>query len=1097
MIARCAVLGKEETVNRVAYRRSRRLLTRRARSIAATMACGFLLAVAPTSRPAASPSSVPGYSITDLGTLGGGNTLPWAVNNLGQVVGWATVPGGSGTGSGCLYDASGLHRLDFPDARAINDAGQVAGQGPGGHAVLYKDGVLHDLGTIGGGQHSISLAINALGHVVGWTDTQPGSDSRSGTHAFLYDGTSMQDLGSLPGLDFSTAEGINASDQVVGGSFVYGQSITHAFLWDKGVMQDLNPPGSTQSWGWGINDAGQVVGTVRFGGAPRLHAFLYDSTGMHDLGTLGGGWSAARGINNAGQIVGTSETADLNNTSVYGHPFLYSGGVMHDLNALLLTSAPWEQFAALGINDRGQIIGQGFSGVDTDHPQSRAYLLTPDPTAHVAPPAAPSNLAVKFVPLRELDLTWADNSDNEQRFEIQRRRFWSDWATVATVGPNTMTFSDVTVGAYIHYMYRVRAVNAVGASAWSDMASSDVGTGAWASLGWGSHDFGSTPLGSSSDPWALTVTNAGTGTLQIQSLTLAGDNAGDFVIVDSPTSVAPADTAVIHLAFTPTALGSRKAELTFTSSAENKEVTVRLSGTAVTPPVPTLGLSPDSLDFGQQPVGLNGSLALLLQNTGNVPLKVSSIAIQGPNAGEFTLAPGGWSGGTLQPGRISLLNVRFSPAMTGSRSASLVISDDAANSPQLVSLTGVGTAPLLTLSADTLVFGVQPANAAQTLILTNHGDAPLTVDGVGLAGPDAGSFHIVTDTGEKNLAVGASRTLTLSFSPAAVASRRARIAAARIAAVSYSATLEIHDNDPHPGAPHQVTLTAVTVAGPAPGAAPPAAPTNLAATVTPANQIALTWTDNSSNETAFAIWRQTGDGAFGRVGVVAPHTTHFTDTGLTPNINYTYEVRATNNVGASAWSNPATVALLPPAAPTHLAATAPSASQVDLTWTDNSDNETAFAIWRQTGGGAFVRVGVVAPHTTHFSDTGLMPNTAYTYEVRATNNVGASAWSHEAPATTLEAPPAAPANLTASVVSAGEIDLTWTRGGGNETGIAIFRRMGGGGWQRLAVVAPSVTRYADRSVQPVTSYRYQVRAHNNHFVSAWTNTVSGLTPPAP
>jgi hypothetical protein len=46
-------------------------------------------------------------------------------------------------------------------------------------------------------------------------------------------------------------------------------------------------------------------------------------------------------------------------------------------------------------------------------------------------------------------------------------------------------------------------------------------------------------------------------------------------------------------------------------------------------------------------------------------------------------------------------------------------------------------------------------------------------------------------------------------------------------------------------------------------------------------------------------------------------------------------------------------------------------------------------------------------------------------------------------------------------------------------------------------VVPSATRYADRSVQPGTSYRYQVRAHNNHLVSAWSNAVSGATPPAP
>jgi hypothetical protein len=180
----------------------------------------------------------------------------------------------------------------------------------------------------------------------------------------------------------------------------------------------------------------------------------------------------------------------------------------------------------------------------------------------------------------------------------------------------------------------------------------------------------------------------------------------------------------------------------------------------------------------------------------------------------------------------------------------------------------------------------------------------------------------------------------------------------------------------------------------------PAAPSGLTASIVSSTQVNLAWTDNSDNEFAFAIWRQTGTGSFTRVGVVPPNTTSFTDAGLTPGTTYTYEVRATNNIGASGWSNQATVALVPPAAPTRLTVSGVSASAVNLTWTDNSYNETAFAIWRQSGGSAFVRVGVVAPNTTRFTDTGLTPNTTYTYEVRATNNVGASAWSNQMSVTT-------------------------------------------------------------------------------------------------
>jgi fibronectin type 3 domain-containing protein len=166
--------------------------------------------------------------------------------------------------------------------------------------------------------------------------------------------------------------------------------------------------------------------------------------------------------------------------------------------------------------------------------------------------------------------------------------------------------------------------------------------------------------------------------------------------------------------------------------------------------------------------------------------------------------------------------------------------------------------------------------------------------------------------------------------------------------------------------------------------------------------VVLAWTDNITDAQSLWIWRQSGHSAWIFVAFTPPLTTTYTDTSLAPGTTYTYRMQATGETGASGWSNEATAVTVAasPAAPTHLTATAPSPSQVDLTWTSHSDNETAFAIWRATGDGAFVRVGVVAPHTTRFSDTGLTPNTTYTYEVRATNNIGASAWSNPATAAT-------------------------------------------------------------------------------------------------
>jgi hypothetical protein len=156
-----------------------------------------------------------------------------------------------------------------------------------------------------------------------------------------------------------------------------------------------------------------------------------------------------------------------------------------------------------------------------------------------------------------------------------------------------------------------------------------------------------------------------------------------------------------------------------------------------------------------------------------------------------------------------------------------------------------------------------------------------------------------------------------------------------------------------------------------------------------------------------------------------------------------------------------------PAPTGGLTATALPATAIQLTWADQSDNETGFAVWRTTGGGLYTRVGLTGANATSYQDNGLAPNTTYTYRVRAYNNEGVAAWSAPASATTPNTP-APPTALVALTSGDRRPTLTWTDNSASETGFAIWRQQGGGSWTRAGLVPTGVTIFQDAGVPALT-----------------------------
>lgn len=276
----------------------------------------------------------------------------------------------------------------------------------------------------------------------------------------------------------------------------------------------------------------------------------------------------------------------------------------------------------------------------------------------------------------------------------------------------------------------------------------------------------------------------------------------------------------------------------------------------------------------------------------------------------------------------------------------------------------------------------------------------------------------------------------------------------------------------------------------------PAAPSGLAAEAVSEEEIHLSWTDNSGNETGFSIERSpNGSTSWVEVATVNADEESYNDTGLDSNTPYYYRVRAYNGTGNSDYtaSASATTSDVIPEAPTGLDAVTYSSSRIDLSWTDNSDNETGFRIERSPNGTtSWIEIDTVGADEISYSNTGLEHATTYYYRVRAYNAVGNSSYTNTDHDMTTDIPPVAPSELGLAVQNL-EITLTWTDNSGNETGFRIYRSLNGTDFTNVHTVGAGVTTWKDTGLSPYTTYYYYVEAYNGLGSSGSSNTESAST----
>ncbi len=187
-----------------------------------------------------------------------------------------------------------------------------------------------------------------------------------------------------------------------------------------------------------------------------------------------------------------------------------------------------------------------------------------------------------------------------------------------------------------------------------------------------------------------------------------------------------------------------------------------------------------------------------------------------------------------------------------------------------------------------------------------------------------------------------------------------------------------------------------------------------------------------------------------------------------------------------------------PATPSNLVATAAGTSSINLTWSDNSTNETGFVLMQSsTPGGIFNKLITLPANTTSYTDVGLGSSATYYYKIQATNTGGNSTWSNEASATTNTPPatiPAAPSNLVAAASGSSVINLTWIDNASNETSYVLQRSLSSAsGFAAIATLGSNSTSYSNTGLNSSTTYYYRVQAVNTAGISAWSNTANATT----
>ena len=755
---------------------------------------------------------------------------------------------------------------------------------------------------------------------------------------------------------------------------------------------------------------------------------------------------------------------------------------------------------------------------------TNAQGATPSPSANlVMPPAPPRIVGAASEGATSVGVYWQDQSPDETSFVIEYRQTasstWTVWSTEAPANATSAIVTGLQRG--VSYQFRVFAKHVRNGLSTPSAAET------------------LNRLGVPAAPSDLVVTAQGSTRVALTWV----DNSTDEVAfdVEQRTGSNPWATAVSTAAdanwasvtgLTPgQAYGFRVAARNANGVEYSSAVTVSM------PPLPPTGLSvaevsPTSArltwtDASTSETGFQVEYRAVGEESWttwgtSAAANAASITVTGLTAGvgyEFRVRAKGSDGSLSDPSNVATLAPLGAPAApsgftvvaTGSTGVTATWVDNSSNESvfrverRLSGAEDWTEAALANRDATTVAVPRLVASTAyefRVLAWNEHGAAPSNVVALttppapptGLAATVASPTSVTltwTDASSDETGFVAEYRLAkakdwTAFATEAAADATSLVVTGLSPGKAYEFRVRARHATNGPGSPSDV-VAVETLGG-------PAAPTNVSVTASGSTSVVLTWADNATDETGFAVERRIGRGAWATVAEVGANVLTATVDGLAPSTTYEFRVAATNAHGAV--PGEAVSLTMPPAAPVGLTAAAATSTSVRLTWTDASSDETGFvAEYRAAGGSNWSAFGTkAAADATALTVTGLTSGTTYDFRVFAESANGLSSPSGVARVASSGAPAAASAVTTAPAGSTAVL-VTWTDNSTDETGFQVQYRIGSGGWTTGAAVAASVTRVEVKGLEPSTTYEFRVVALNANGEAA-SAAVSRTTPPA-